>query len=295
MNDFLPKQTKLIQNSYLSLAVNPLFGAIHNIWDDKNKPLLWQPDYNANAVSPVGGCFPLIPYANRIKNAKFSLNDRLFNIDYQNCESKHALHGDGWINQWQVISQQESSITLGYNSHFFPFHYRATQVIELLKNAVCITLNIQHLGRNAMPYGMGFHPWFIKQKNTRLHAPAKNMYEEDKEHFPTKLVSIPAKLNFSNTNSVLPDGFANNLFIGWAQNQHGQSLAKIYYPNSNRVIGIEASNIFDRYMYYQDGNDFFCFEPVSHNINAHNQPNMPGLALLSYQQGITGKFKMVFE
>lgn len=295
MNNFLPKQTKLIKNSYLSLVVNPLFGAIYNIWDDKNAPLLWQPGYNRNAVSPVGGCFPLIPYANRIKNARFSFNNREFDIDGQKCEPTHALHGDGWTSLWQVISHQKSSITLSYHSHFSPFHYQATQVIELVNNAVCITLNIIHLGENRMPYGMGFHPWFIKKSNTTLYAPAEHMYEEDEEHFSTKFVSVPANRDFSKTSSTLPYGFVNNLFIGWVQDQQKQSLAKIHYPSSNRVIRIEASNIFDRYMYYQDGSDFFCFEPVSHDINAHNQPNMPGLSVLSYQQGITGKFKMVFE
>ena len=37
---------------------------------------------------------------------------------------------------------------------------------------------------------------------------------------------------------------------------------------------------------------FFCFEPVSHPVNAHNLPGMPGLTLLAAGETLTAEMTL---
>ena len=69
--DTIPEHAILLGNDNYSVAITPLFGAIFNIWNKQGDPLLWQPGYSKKCVTPTGGCFPLIPYANRIRNSLF--------------------------------------------------------------------------------------------------------------------------------------------------------------------------------------------------------------------------------
>ncbi|WQB97872.1 hypothetical protein U0R22_002010 [Mesorhizobium huakuii] len=64
----------------------------------------------------------------------------------------------------------------------------------------------------------------------------------------------------------LPDAWINNAFEGW--NGH----ASIIQPDDAIVVTVEASpslNVFVLYSPSRDA-DFFCFEPVSHVVDAHH-------------------------
>jgi len=291
----IPKHAILIANDNLSLAITPSFGAIYNIWDNHGEPLLWQPGYPNESVTPIGGCFPLVPYANRVKNSCFTLASKEYQIADNQCQQPHALHGDGWTNEWQVLARGNTWIKLGHRSHLHPFNYNAKQTIKILDNSLSIDIEITHLGDIPIPYGIGFHPWFIKHENTELFAPTTHLWHEDQQHFPTKKSTVPAQLDFSSANKRLPSGFINNLFLGWQVNDKNQYQAEIYYPSINRTIRIQASELLNRYMLYQNGSDFFCFEPVSHDVDAHNSNKMPGLKLLTTNQSITANLQMSFN
>jgi aldose 1-epimerase len=291
----IPEHAILIANDNLSVAITPSFGAIYNIWNNHGAPLLWQPGYPKDAVTPIGGCFPLVPYANRVKNSVFTLASKKYRIADNHCQQPHALHGDGWTTEWRVLAKGKTWIKLGHRSHLHPFNYRAEQTIEILDNSLSISISITHLGDEPMPYGVGFHPWFIKYEDTQLYAPATRIWYEDHQHFPTKTSTVPTLLDFSSENKKLPSGFINNLFNGWQANDKKQYLAEVCYPSINRSISIQASEPLNRYMLYQNGSDFFCFEPVSHNVDAHNNDHMPGLKILTTNQNITANLQLGFN
>lgn len=290
----MPKDAIFIANDNLSVAITPRFGAIYNIWDN-GVAMLWQPGYAKQAVTPIGGCFPLVPYANRVKNGFFTLANKQYQIADNHCQQPHALHGDGWTNKWHVIERGNTWIKLGHRSHLYPFDYSAEQTIKILDKSLSIDIKITHLGKNPMPYGLGFHPWFIKHDNTELFAPASHIWHEDQQHFPTTLSQVPAHLDFSTRHKKLPSGFINNLFLGWTANDKQQYQADIVYPNTQQMINIQSSQLLNRYMLYQSHSEFFCFEPVSHDVDAHNSHNMPGLKLLTTNQSITANLRMRFS
>ena len=71
--------------------------------------------------------------------------------------------------------------------------------------------------------------------------------------------------NFA-TPRALPPAWINNAFFGW------DGRASILWPDRRLALDIEAEPRLSIYIVYSPagGADFFCFEPVTHPVDAHN-------------------------
>ena len=79
---------------------------------------------------------------------------------------------------------------------------------------------------------------------------------------------------------ALPSGWINNAFLGW------DGRATVLWPDRSLELEIEADPPLSTYILYSpsDEADFFCFEPVTHPVDAHNLPGGPeanGLTILA--------------
>jgi aldose 1-epimerase len=284
-----------LHSTELDVLVSPLYGAIANVWDKQGQACLWGPQQGEEYLPSLGGCFPLTPYCNRIRNGRFQWQGQHYAIDCHDMPQPHALHGDGWRNRWEIKHAQPQRVVLEHRGCINPFHYCATQTICLSGNRLLLDLSITHLGTVALPYGLGFHPWFQRDCDTRLWAQAQSVWMEDAEHLPTHETAIPARWNFAKSARVLPIDPINNLFTGWLPDDSGQHQAVLSYPSRHRRIDINSSYLLNRYMLYGSGGDFICFEPVSHNIDAHNSKNTGGLIELNKGESLSAWMSLRFS
>jgi aldose 1-epimerase len=59
-------------------------------------------------------CFPLVPYANRIRGGCFSFRGRTVRLAPNMTGDPSPLHGQGWLNPWNVEAASGSSAALIY-------------------------------------------------------------------------------------------------------------------------------------------------------------------------------------
>jgi len=168
-----------------------------------------------------------------------------------------------------------------------PFRYEASLRYSIDAEALSISLSVLHRGSTPLPYGVGIHPWFPRSTRTRLRAPAASVWLEDEFHLPTICRPIDAfpHWDFSTARNV-PDTWINNGFNTWTGD------AEIEWPDRGVGMKIQAEPPLSGYIIYSpDGDaDFFCFEPVSHAVDAHNLPGGPvanGLTILQTDSPIT--------
>jgi aldose 1-epimerase len=143
-----------------------------------------------------------------------------------------------------------------------------------------IRLAATNLAAIALPFGLGFHPWFPRTPATQLMAPANSVWLEDARHLPTDRAAVARRpeWDFSSFRS-LPTGWINNGFVGW------NGRATIRWEDRALALEVEASPQLSNFILYSPSADapFFCFEPVSHAVDAHNLPPGPeahGLVVL---------------
>src|ERR687885_685521 len=75
------------------------------------------------------GCFPLVPYVNRIRGGCFTFRGRTVRIEPNMPGDPSPLHGQGWLNAWAVEAQSDSAATLTYEHApgEWPWSYAARQ------------------------------------------------------------------------------------------------------------------------------------------------------------------------
>ncbi len=159
-------------------------GRLHQLsvpFDGAPEPLLVAPaDPASYRLRPdFGGCFPMAPWPNRIRDGRFSWAGREWTVE-AGLPGEHALHGTVLNQPWQVVARTarvcELTCDLGPG---WPWEGRAWQRFELTAESLRMKMEVRS-AREPFPAGCGWHPWFRRRvadaDDVRLRLPASRRY-----------------------------------------------------------------------------------------------------------------------
>lgn len=241
-------------------------------------------------------CTPLVPWSNRISGGGFQADGGFVALDANWPGEPCPLHGNGMQARWQVASHTARAAELTLDSDGpGAFRYTATLRYWLQDGALGMRLAVRHRGAAPLPYGLGFHPWFPRTAATTLTARADAVWLEDARHLPTRSVPVAGRPEWDFAGGrALPPGWINNGFVGW------DGCATISWPDRGIALTVnaaafEGSAPLAVYILYSPGADAdsFCFEPVSHPVDAHNLPGLPGLSVLAPGDSVSVQCRFV--
>ena len=211
------------------------------------------------------GCFPLVPFSNRVRDGRFVFDG--VEAFIPPIPGPHAEHGHGWRRPWRTIAQGASWLTIEFETRDadWPFPYRARQNFRLSDNRLDITLSLENLGRRAMPAGLGLHPYFPRTPECRLSAKVAGMWNVDAEVMPVDLATPPPRAADPGRGLVPDEIELDNCFTGW------DGDARIDWPERSTWLTMCASRPLRHLVVYSPrGESYFCAEPVSHCTDAFN-------------------------
>jgi aldose 1-epimerase len=211
--------------------------------------------------------YPLVPFCNRILNGRFVFEGRTIRLAPNLLGHPHVLHGHGWQAEWQVIAADRASCELRFEHlpvEGWPWSYRATQKFTVAADSLTIELALRNLSTNAMPAGLGFHPFFPNAESAVLHASAHRISQEKAELFPMTTTAIPAALDFGRARPVRDARGLDHNYSGW------NGSATIEWADAPQRIELAAASLANLHVYIPEARDFFCVEPVSHALHAFN-------------------------
>jgi aldose 1-epimerase len=208
------------------------------------------------------GVYPMVPYSNRIGQAKLTVGDQTFLLRPNFSQEPHAVHGFGWQRSWQIANHREDLIELSLKHApdiDWPFACEATQVAKLTPDSLTLTLSVKNTDARPMPAGLGFHPYFPLDASTRLQSAWNGVWKMGADSLPTELCPVPTEANFSESRS-LGGWKVDNCFTGWNRRailDYATHRVQITASDACRNIVVYAPN---------DGRNFIALEPVT-NIN----------------------------
>ena len=145
----------------------------------------------ANAAMIAWGCYPMLPWAGRIRHGRFAFAGESYQLPAN--LGGHAIHGVGFALPWQVDGVSTHRVELSLRlpeDERWPFGGVAKQNIELTPDTLHCTLRLQ-AGERAMPRPVvGWHPWFLKPDQMEFEP--EGMYPRDAEGVAIKPVAAPA-------------------------------------------------------------------------------------------------------
>lgn len=131
----------------------------------------------------LGGCFPMAPFAGRLRNGRFTFRDQT--VTLPTTLRGHAIHGLVHDVAWDLEDATTLRTALAGR---WPFGGIARQRFDLAADRLCVTLTVT-AEQSAMPVVLGFHPWFrsrlAKGQQAILNVVADKQYERDRDGLPT--------------------------------------------------------------------------------------------------------------
>jgi aldose 1-epimerase len=219
--------------------------------------------------------YPLVPYSNRIANARFEFSGRRHQLDPSRHCRPHSLHGVGWQRRWSVLARSPSAATLtlehhaaGADARAWPFEFAARQdfVLETTGRSATLsaTLTLANRGDAPFPCGLGWHPFFPRTAATRLRFDARGRWETDATGLPTTR-TMPEPGGFA-AGRELTGTALDHAFFGWS------GRAELTQPDTGLSIAITASERCAHLIVYAPRDAaFLAVEPVTHVTDAFNR------------------------
>ena len=225
---------------------------------------------------------PMLPWFGRISGGGITVDGALYPIARNDPDDTHPLHGDGWRSRWDVGEQTGEAVRLRLRSRAMPpFDYEAHLRYSLVASTLEVRLAVRNCAAMPVPYGMGLHPWFPRTPDVSLQARATGTWLPQPPDLPSKVEPdpLPPQWDFS-AGRRLPDEFVDNSFSGW------DGHARIEWPAQGYAVVIEADPGIHLAHFYSlgAGCPIFCFEQITHMIDALNLPGAPegkGLRVLA--------------
>lgn len=283
-----------IESATQRLQLVPEYGGAASAWDWKTGESwspLFRPWDGASSDRYTLACFPLVPWSNRISEGGFEHDGRFYQVHANRTDEHYPLHGDGWLQRWNVVEKAESKIKLALDSKHFdggPYHYHSTLTYQFLPDGLQIDLTVTHMGQGNLPYGLGLHPYFVSNPETRLQFAAEGVWLSGDDLIPKeRTTQFPQTWDY-NTPAPLEGPLIDNCYVGW------NGRATIDYPDRGLRLTMVMPDCNGYTLFYRKpGADFFCLEPITHPIDAFHMPDQPGLVYLGHGDSIALRAKFL--
>ena len=236
----------------------------------------------------------LLPWSGRISGGGFRHDERFVALAPNLAGEPFPIHGNGFQSAWRLVERSARTARLELASDGPGlFAYDAAVTYALERGALTISLEVTNRARTTLPYGLGLHPWFPRTAATTLRAAARSIQLEDDRHLPAGRIGVRERPDWDfATGRRLPAAWVNNCFEGW------DGRACIHWPERGVQLAVEATPALPAFILYSPGEDagFFCLEPVSHPVDAHNldggaQAN--GLVLLAEGESLGAAVRFI--
>lgn len=195
----------------------------------------------------------LFPTPNRIRDARYTWKDR--EIHQVKRGAKVQRHGLVMTEPWDVRCEAKGdcAVAVGTISIYegsplfegYPFPCRLTVTYTLRSDGLHLSVRVENLGGEEMPFGFAIHPYFSKRGDASkafLTAPVHRVYETDENLLPSGVIT-----DVSGSDKDISSGlhsveslYLDNVFRGMTQDLCAQVVYEGARPQRITLRGGDA-------------------------------------------------------
>lgn len=267
---------------WLSLAAGPMRAVIRPA-DGGRVAALWREDPKGRRVDvltpmpraafspadwPKAGLYPLVPFSNRVRNARFAHGGQAVSLSPHPGALPHAVHGFSHRHPWHAADTTGSRAELRFrhepagSAEGWPWAFEARQSFALDGAGLTHEVVLTNRSGEPMPAGIGSHPFFALAHGDRVRFTLDGLWEQDEAGCATRLVSLTGRdrhvdhVQTEATRILFGAGFGG--------------IAAIERGDGTRIV-VETGAPLDHLVFYVPaGGASCCIEPVSHVADAFN-------------------------
>lgn len=228
----------------------------------------------ADPNASFGGAFVMLPWANRLDGGRLPVAGMVHRLPINRPEDDTAIHGLSRDRPWTVEAQSAERCMLAQAfdgaAEGLPYRYHAQLSLALDSTGALLSLAVTNAGEEAFPFGLGWHPFFLRPAGTELRFHAGALFARDARTLPVAVQPSGGLIGDEAAYEGLDTHFA-----GW------DGTAEILRPDLH--LHLEASGAWSRnlHVFAPAGSSILCLEPVSHVPDAPNRPDFAGYGPLT--------------
>ncbi len=229
------------------------------------------------------GAFWMIPWANRLDGGRLGAH----RLPVNRPQDGTAIHGLSRDRAWEVAEAAPGRVLLAQTVAAGPYRYGARLLHAATEDGFVLDLAVTNTGEAPLPFGAGWHPWFLRPPGTRLSFRAATRFTHDDRCLPVAAAPTAGLDGGEETFLGLDTHFA-----GW------DGVARIAWPGLRLTLAATGALATNLQVYAPPGSPVLCVEPSSHVPDA---PNRPGLAahgpmrVLAPGENLTGRIILSAE
>jgi aldose 1-epimerase len=164
----------------------------------------------------------------------------------------------------ELATETDAVLNFHHDAGEWPWNYEARQDFAIDENGLSVTLTCRNLGPDAMPCGLGQHPYFDCGPETRIDTVVTEVWTIDEHVLPVERVAAEGRYDLKDRLVCGQD--LDNGFGGWGGEAR---MSDPGWPYEVRLSSSDA-HFFQLYSPAQGG--IFVAEPVTHANAALNAP-----------------------
>lgn len=225
------------------------------------------------------GCFPMLPFANRIADGRFRFAGHDYTLPVNLPQENMAIHGFARDHAWTLAAHAAQHVVLeqDFAAAGNPYRYHARQEIAVSEQGIRIALSVRNDGDAPMPFGIGLHPWFARTKGTTLGFASPGAFGRDARGLPVMPPRRVAVFEADGPGALDEYPWFDGCFANWTPR-----LAAIVRQQDGLAVDLVADGAFRHlHVFVPHDRDVLCAEPVSHAPDAINRPELGGMDVLA--------------
>lgn len=263
-------QTETLTNAYLRLDILPEMGAsVLNLRAASGRPVLREVRLEEVKTSSQCASFTLLPYSNRIRDAKFIFQGREIELR-PNTKGGLAQHGDVRNRPWQVTRLTDSRLRCDFDSRDFPdinWPWAFTAQVEYILHGPHLdtSVTLTNADVEEMPAGLGLHPYFARLQDGTdplLSFDAALTYNTDE-----RMLSLGGAREVNpdedyRSAQAIGERPIDRTYTAW------DGIARLDW--GTRALTLTADGVYSHLVVYTAPDGSLALEPTTHATDAFN-------------------------
>jgi aldose 1-epimerase len=154
-------------------------------------------DYGRDALPSGASGIVLVPWPNRIRDGRWTLEGAPQRLDISEPAKGNASHGLLRNTGYRVTDRSDSAVTLSatvFPQHGYPFHLGTTVRYSLTPTGIEIEHGVHNVGDRRAPFGVGCHPYLrvgdTAMRDLTVTVSGTRMLETDDRSLPVREVPV---------------------------------------------------------------------------------------------------------
>lgn len=178
-------------------------------------------EYPDDRIPPYGAGIVLVPWPNRVRKGKWTLNGAEQSLDISEPSSGNATHGLLRNVGYRVTDREPHAVTLAatvFPQHGYPFLLETSVRYELVDDGLKVTHGIVNAGEGTAPVAIGAHPYFrvgdVPSDQLTLTVGGDTYYPVDETMIPVGRESVDGTEYDLRSGKALQGASLNTAYTG---------------------------------------------------------------------------------